>query len=76
MTPATIEEKKRVGLTASREDVLWLIELSEALAKGLAAIGPDRDFRCPACGQDSEAHGKRCPIPLAEAVLGERWRVV
>ena len=76
MTPTTVEEKKKAGLTASRDDVLWLVELSEALAKGLAAIAPDRDFLCPACGQDPEGHGQRCPIPLAEAVLAGRWRVV
>lgn len=76
MTPATVEEKKKAGLTAGRDDVLWLVELCEALAKGLTAIGPDRDFRCPACGHEGDAHGARCPIPLAEAALAGRWRVV
>lgn len=77
MTPALIEEKKRAGLAATRDDVLWLVELCEALAKGLRAIPNDRDFNCAACGRDPEqGHGQRCPMPVAEAVLDGRWKLL
>lgn len=76
MTPEIVEARKRAGLTLAQEDLLWLVELSETLAKGLASLGVDDDFRCKACGHDPEqGHGRRCPVPLADAVLEGRWKV-
>jgi hypothetical protein len=76
MTPESIEERKRAGLALKQEDMLWLVDLCETLAKGLASLGVDDDFRCKACGSDPETgHGRRCPVPLADAVLAGRWKV-
>lgn len=76
LTPEIVEQRKRAGLATTQEDLLWLVDLSETLAKGLAGLGVDTDFRCKACGQDpEEGHGRRCPVPLADAVLAGRWKV-
>ena len=73
MTPEAVRIRKEAGLEATQSDMLWLLDLSEALAKGLTSLDSP-DFRCVVCGQE-EDHGVRCSVRLAEAVLGGRWKV-
>ncbi len=73
MTPETIQERKAKGLQVTQQDVFWLLDLCETLAKALTGLAPDRDFRCVVCGE--EEHGDRCSVRLGEAVLEGRWKV-
>lgn len=76
MTPESVQERKAAGLSASAEDVWWLIDLCEALAKGVAATDRTIDHTCAFCGGE-EDHARSCVALLAEAALGQpRWRVV
>lgn len=73
MTPDDVRKRKGRGLKTTEQDILWLVDLCEALAKAVAGLEAD-DFGCPVCNKE-EGHSDRCPLPLAEAVLEGRWRV-
>lgn len=73
MSPQEVRERKAQGLRATEQDVLWLVDLCESLAKGVVGLEGD-DFGCAACRRE-EGHSDRCPVPLAEAALRDRWRV-
>lgn len=77
MTPEAIKARKAAGLHATTTDVAWLLELCEALARGLDGLEPV-DFACAVCRAEEE-HAPGCAVSLAEAVLrpvpGGRWRV-
>ena len=73
MTPDDVRARKQAGLRPTSQDLWWLVEVCEALARGLRRLEP-LDFACPACGQE-EGHAPGCAAELAEAVLQGRWRV-
>lgn len=73
MTPDDVRAKKQL-LSLTQPDMHWLVDLSEALAKAITRLDAD-DFGCPVCRRE-EGHTERCSLPLAEAVLDGRWRIV
>lgn len=74
MTPDELRARKQAGLRPTAEDLWWLVEVCEALARGLRALEPV-DFSCPVCRQ-AEDHAPDCAAELAEAALQGRWRVI
>jgi len=76
MDPAEIERRKQEGLRPEQQDMEWLLDLVENLAKAIRGVGPLEDFSCALCGGVEEDHAPRCALPLAEAALRGRWRVL
>jgi hypothetical protein len=75
MTPDEIERRKQAGLRVEQQDLEWLLDLVETLAKAIRQVGPLEDFSCALCGGQEDAHAPRCALGLADAALAGRWRI-
>ncbi len=77
MTPQEVKTRFEAGLKPGREDMLWLLNLVETLAKSVRrTVAELSETKCALCHQEFPQHQSECPSALADAALAGNWKLL